>query len=116
MYNALFFFDFLFNRIVPNLYISNAGLDTSVDTQGILQLDFVRQVCNGAKIDFLDFFEKWGFLRPVDKTFNDYGNKNFTVTQKQIDDLKAEIRAKGYNKAPENLYLITDENFESYKK
>ena len=28
MYNALFFFDFLFNRIVPNLYISNAGLGT----------------------------------------------------------------------------------------
>ena len=25
VYNALFFFDFLFNRIVPNLYISNAG-------------------------------------------------------------------------------------------
>ena len=24
VYNALFFFDFLFNRIVPNLYISNA--------------------------------------------------------------------------------------------
>lgn len=28
VYNALFFFDFLFNRIVPNLYISNAGLGT----------------------------------------------------------------------------------------
>lgn len=29
VYNALFFFDFLFNRIVPNLYISNAGVDTN---------------------------------------------------------------------------------------
>ena len=105
-----------FYRDLYEHYRTTPDLDTSVDTQGILQLDFVRQVCNGAKIDFLDFFEKWGFLRPVDKTFNDYGNKNFTVTQKQIDDLKAEIRAKGYNKAPENLYLITDENFESYKK
>lgn len=28
VYNALFFFDFLFNRIIPNLYISNAGLGT----------------------------------------------------------------------------------------
>ena len=28
VYNALFFFDFLFNRIVPNLYISNASLGT----------------------------------------------------------------------------------------
>ena len=31
VYNALFFFDFLFNRIVPNLYISNAGLGTKKD-------------------------------------------------------------------------------------
>ena len=30
VYNALFFFDFLFNRIVPNLYISNAGLGTRI--------------------------------------------------------------------------------------
>ena len=30
VYNALFFFDFLFNRIVPNLYISNAGLGTKI--------------------------------------------------------------------------------------
>ena len=29
MTNALFFFNSLFNRIVPNLYISNAGLGTS---------------------------------------------------------------------------------------
>lgn len=31
VYNALFFFDFLFNRIVPNLYISNAGLGTETE-------------------------------------------------------------------------------------
>ena len=33
VYNALFFFDFLFNRIVPNLYISNAGLGTFQELQ-----------------------------------------------------------------------------------
>ena len=36
MYNALFFFDFLFNRIVPNLYISNAGLGTEAEKVEIL--------------------------------------------------------------------------------
>lgn len=40
VYNALFFFDFLFNRIVPNLYISNAGLGTrdpdNIDCQDFL--------------------------------------------------------------------------------
>ena len=36
VYNALFFFDFLFNRIVPNLYISNAGLGTEAEKVEIL--------------------------------------------------------------------------------
>lgn len=49
VYNALFFFDFLFNRIVPNLYISNAGLGT---------IDPDNQYCQ----DFL-------FYR-ADKSFN----------------------------------------------
>lgn len=31
MHNALFSFDFLFNRIVPDLYISNAGLGTEAE-------------------------------------------------------------------------------------
>ena len=36
VYNDLFFFDFLFNRIVPNLYISNAGLGTEAEKVEIL--------------------------------------------------------------------------------
>lgn len=35
VYNALFFFDFLFNRIVPNLYISNAGLGTKKEKKAL---------------------------------------------------------------------------------
>ncbi len=105
-----------FYRDLYEHYRVTPDLDTTVDTQGILQLDFVRQVCNLAQVDLLDFFEKWGFLRPVDITVNDYGNKNFTVTEKQIADLKKEIEAKGYDKAPEDLYLITDENLDQYKK
>ena len=66
-------------------------------------------------MDLLDFFEKWGFLRPVDLVMNDYGDKHFTVTDEQIQALKKEIEAKGYTKAPENLYLITDENVNDYK-
>ena len=42
VYNALFFFDFLFNRIVPNLYISNAGLGTEAEKVEKLSPFFVR--------------------------------------------------------------------------
>ena len=104
-----------FYRDLHEHYRVTPDLDTTVDTQGILQLDFVRQVCNLAKVDLLDFFEKWGFLRPVDIVMNDYGDKHFTVTDEQIQALKKEIEKKGYPKAPENLYLITDENVNDYK-
>ena len=105
-----------FYRDLHEHYRITPDLDYSVNTQGILQLDFVRQVCVQAEVDLLDFFEKWGFLRPVDKVINDYGNKNFTITEKQIADLKAEIQAKGFEKAPADLHLLTDENVDQYRK
>ena len=36
-------------------------------TDGDIQLDFVYNCCLSAKMNLLDFFEKWGFLTPVNK-------------------------------------------------
>nr|WP_302828966.1 M60 family metallopeptidase [uncultured Bacteroides sp.] len=105
-----------FYRDLFEHYRVTPDLNTTADTQGILQLDFVRQVCNLSQVDFTGFFEDWGFLTPVDKTFNDYGTKKFTITAKQISDLKKEIAAKNYPKAPDNLFEITDENYGSFGK
>lgn len=104
-----------FYRDLYEHYRITKDLDTTIDTQGILQLDFVRQVCNMAQVNLLDFFEKWGFLRPVNKSFDDYGTKPFIVTEAQITALKKEIESKNYMKAPDNLHLITDENVSNYK-
>ncbi|WP_289621398.1 M60 family metallopeptidase [Bacteroides congonensis] len=84
------------------------------ENQGLNQLDFVRQACAISRINLLDFFERWGFLTPVDTELNDYGNKKFTITQGQIDALKAEINGKGYEPAPANLHLITEDNLNNY--
>jgi len=46
VYNALFFFDFLFNRIVPNLYISNAGLGTEADKIELFSLSVFSFLLN----------------------------------------------------------------------
>ena len=105
-----------FYRDLHEHYRITPDLDYSVNTQGIFQLAFVRHVCVQAEVDLLDFFEKWCFLRPVDKVIDDYGNKNFTITEKQIADLKAEIQAKGFEKAPADLHLLTDENVDQYRK
>lgn len=92
------------------------NLDTSGVTQGVLQLDFVRQVCRISGLNMLDFFQKWGFLTAVDTTLNDYGNKPFTITQTQIDALIAEINAAGYDMPTHtNIEFIQDDNIDTYK-
>lgn len=94
-------------RVTPNL-------DTSIATQGVLQLDYVRQTCRLSNLNMLDFFEKWGFLTPVDIELDDYGVKRFTITQEQIDALKAEINKKGYSMPHKDVHLITDNNKGAY--
>lgn len=103
-----------FYRDLYEHYRVTEDINTSLLTQGVLQLDFVRQACNLSKLNLLKFFGDMGFLTPVDLTLKDYGNKPFKITQKQIDELKAEIAAHNYPEAPDDLHLITDENYMNY--
>lgn len=104
-----------FYRDLYEHYRVTADLNTDGVTQGILQLDFVRQVCRISGLNMLDFFDKWGFLRPVDKVINDYGNKQFTITQTQINDLKKEIQNEGYDMPHPNVHEITEENIDQFR-
>lgn len=99
-------------RTTPDL--SQSALGDSY--HGMLQLDFVRQVCNTGKINLLEFFEEWGFLRPVDVVVNDYGNKTIKITQEQIDALKQEINKKNYEKPSITVQDLTDSNYKQYIK
>jgi hypothetical protein len=86
-------------------------------TEGRYQLEFVRRVCNVSQINMLEFFEKWGFLTPIDRAISDYGNQQFTITQAQITALKAEINAKPYAsiKPAKDVTRITDNNVNEYR-
>ena len=85
-------------------------------TEGVYQLDFVRNTCKVANLDLTTFFETWGFLTPVSLTVGDYGDKPFIITQQQIDDLKNEIASKNYPKPKHsNIHLITDVNVTDYR-
>ena len=100
-------YEYFRNNPSPSDEGKNSGLD---------QLDFVRQVCRISKLNLLDFFDKWGFLKPVNTTLNDYGNKIFAITQNQINALKEEIEKAGYAMPAPNVHEITDETWESFKK
>ncbi len=72
--------------------------DNNTYTNGQHQINFIKRVCDATETDLTEFFEKAGFLKPVDKTINDYGDGQITITQKMCDDAKAYIATKNYSK------------------
>ncbi|GAB6010060.1 M60 family metallopeptidase [Dysgonomonas reticulitermitis] len=105
-----------FYKDVYEHYRTTPVLSATQLTDGVYQLDFIRTTCKIANLDLTDFFEVWGFLRAVNIEINDYNTVKLTITQQQVDDLKAEIAAKNYPKPKHsNIHLITDLNVSDYK-
>lgn len=84
-------------------------------TDGECQLEFVKICCDVAKLDFTEFFDAWGFLMPVDIEIDDYGVKQFTITQSQVEACKAYIASKSYPKPTKDITYITDNNINDFK-
>ncbi len=71
-------------------------------------LQFVRMVCLAAQEDLTDFFESWGFFVPLDNYhIGDYANYYATLTQKDIDEVKAEI--KSWNLPKNDQIILIDD-------
>lgn len=67
-------------------------------------LQFVRMCCLAAEEDLTNFFEAWGMFVPL-KSYHigDYSNFMATLTQEDIDAVKAEIKSWGF---PVNNQII----------
>ena len=90
-------------------------LEADKYTDGVYQLDFVRQVCRISGLNMLDFFGKWGFLTPINNELNDYGTKRFIITEVQIAALKEEIDNEGYAMPHNDVHLIQEDNLHNYQ-
>ena len=67
-------------------------------------IKFYKKACEAAQEDLTEYFRMWGFFVPCDKYyFGDYTSYAVSLTQKEIDDAIAEVKAKGY---PENLQIM----------
>lgn len=76
-----------------------------VSQPGERQLAFVKAVCDAAQEDLTEFFETWGFFKPVDATIEQYGKAQYTVTEQMIRETKAYIQGKKYPKAAPVQYI-----------
>lgn len=84
-------------------------------TPGDQQLEFVYIASLAAKMDLTDFFEKWGFLKPVDITVDDYGTGQMTVTEAKATAVKERVKALNYPKPNVALEYINDNNYSVFK-
>lgn len=99
----------------PEVYEYARNKDYTNMTDGEIQLDFVYNCCVASRTNLLDFFEKWGFLTPINKTIEDYATRNLTITATMADELRAKVNALGYPKPDVALEYISDNTVDLYK-
>ncbi|KMQ65147.1 hypothetical protein ACM46_13255 [Chryseobacterium angstadtii] len=78
-------------------------------SNGELVLNFVKNTCAVTQEDLTGFFIKTGFLKPINRSIDDYGVGQLTITQAQIDATIASIQAQNYQKpvSPVMHYIST---------
>lgn len=78
---------------------------STTDDPGASQLKFAVKACEAAGQDLTEFFETWGFFRPIDITYEQYGSARYRVTEAMIAQAKEQIAAKDYPKAAPIQYI-----------
>jgi hypothetical protein len=92
----------------PRVYEYARTKDYGGMSDGAIQLDFVYNCCRASGKNLLGFFERWGFLKPVNKTFDDYGSSTILITESMVNELRNKVNALGYPEPDAALKYITD--------
>jgi hypothetical protein len=72
------------------------------------QFEFVKICCAVGQLDLTDFFDQWGFFKVGEISVKDYRQYRFTVTQQMVEETKAAIAGKEYQKPAEDITRIED--------
>lgn len=106
--------------LVPDWYADVAEIvrktDESKLSNGQLQLNFMRNVCDVVQTDLTDFFERIGMLKPIDKFMDDYSKAQLTITESDCQNLRASIKSKGYKQpASPVIYYLTANSLDAFR-
>lgn len=82
---------------------------------GAQQSEFPYIASKIANEDLTSFFEKWGFLTPVDMRVNDYATRQLTISQERINDVKSRISAMKLPKQDMAIEYITEDNVDIFR-
>ena len=89
--------------------------DDSNMSNGMHQMRFMRLVCDSTGLDFLDFFEKAGMLRPINAFIEDYGAAWLKISEGMISELREYVAQKGYPKPQGEINYISARNWKIYR-
>lgn len=83
-------------------------------SDGLLQINFIKNACDALRYDLSDFFIQIGMLKAVDKVFDDYTKARKTITQSMVDEA---ISYAGKYPKPESpcIHYICGNNLNAYK-
>lgn len=116
----LYFHDVLgrndfYKDIYQECRIRPVPMDDNGYDDGECQLEFVRIVSDVAQMDLTEFFETWGFLKPIDMEVDDYSKAQLTITEAQSQATKDHM--KQYSEKPDMIIqYLTDDNLDIYKE
>lgn len=86
----------------------------TLSTAGDQQTEFVANCSEQAGLNLFDFFERWGFLTPIDEHVGDYSGGQMTVTEARVEEIRS--RVEEYPKPAAAFEYITDENYELFQE
>ena len=103
----------------PDIYakLSQAvrNMDDSQMTDGQLQINFMKMVCDTTGMNFLPFFETAGMLKPIAEYIADYGSNWMMISQEMIDELKSYVKEKEYPEPEAAVNFISAYNWQTYR-
>lgn len=100
--------------LYPDLFKQARDNKEENKSNGELQLNFMKNVCDATKQDLTDFFVTAGMLKPIDKDMDDYSRAQLTITE--ADCKKLINYAKKYKKpASPVIYYISGNSVQAYK-
>lgn len=89
--------------------------DESKLTNGQLQLNFMRNVCDVEKLNLTDFFVLTGMLKPIDKDMDDYSRAQLTITAADCAELVKYAERYPKPDSPVIFYISTN-SVDAYRK
>ncbi len=103
----------------PDWYADVAQIVRETDdadfTNGQHQLNFMRNTMDVLGQNLTDFFITAGMLKPIDKTFDDYGTGTITITEEDVEEL-VKYAEKYPKPASPVIYYISSQSLPAYVK